>query len=385
MNVDAPCALLGGLSPAAFMKRHWQKRPLLVRQAVPGVRPPVTRDELFALAQRDDVESRLVAQRDGRWSVRHGPFARRALPPFSRGGWTLLVQGLDLHVQAAHELLARFRFVPAARLDDLMISYASDGGGVGPHVDSYDVFLLQGAGRRRWRIGRTRDLGLRDDVPLKILRRFEPEHDWVLEPGDMLYLPPQWAHDGIAVGADCMTCSVGFRVPWSADVAGDLLARLADTEAMPANRIYRDPAQRATARPGAVPPALQDFAEMAVQRCLAQPGALQRALGESLSEPKANVVFEAGSALPRGRGVRLDRRTRMVYDARHVYINGEAFVASGTDARVMRQLADALAIDAAAVARLSAGARETLDEWARAGWVRAEPKSAPMSRKRSRP
>jgi 50S ribosomal protein L16 3-hydroxylase len=174
-------------------------------------------------------------------------------------------------------------------------------------------------------------------------------------------------------------------VPWSADVAADLLARLADAGAMPANQIYRDPAQRATAKPAAVPRALQDFAAKAVQRCLSQPGALQRSLGESLSEPKTNVVFEAGSALPRGMGVRLDRRTRMMYDAGHVYINGEAFVAAGTDAKVMRQLADALAIEAAAVARLSAGARETLDEWARAGWLHAEPTSAPTPRKRSRP
>jgi 50S ribosomal protein L16 3-hydroxylase len=385
MDVDAPCTLLGGLSPATFMERHWQKRPLLVRQAVPGGCPPIARDDLFALAQREGVESRLVALREGHWSVRHGPFARRALPPLRRSGWTLLVQGLDLHVQAAHDLLARFRFVPAARLDDLMISYASDGGGVGPHFDSYDVFLLQVSGRRRWRIGRTRDLELRDDVPLKILRRFQPEHDWVLEPGDMLYLPPQWAHDGVAVGGDCMTCSAGFRVPWSADVAADLLARLADTEAMPANRVYRDPAQRATATPGAVPHALQAFAVEAMRRCLAQPGVLQRALGESLSEPKAHVVFEAGPALPRGVGVRLDRRTRMMYDPRHFYINGEAFVAAGTDAKVMRQLADALAIDAAAVARLSAGARETLDEWARAGWLHGEPTSAPTPHRRSRP
>src|SRR5205823_11365489 len=135
----------------------------------------------------------------GRWQFRRGPFARRALPALSQPRWTLLVQGLDLHDDRAHALMQRFGFVPQARLDDLMASYATDGGGVGPHFDSYDVFLLQAQGRRRWSIGRQRDLRLQPDVPLKILAQFEPEQTFILEPGDMLYLPPRYAHDGVAV------------------------------------------------------------------------------------------------------------------------------------------------------------------------------------------
>src|SRR5437867_305080 len=154
MDITRPLPLLGGLSPETFMRRHWHKRPLLVRQALPGVAPPLPRRELFALAARDDVESRLVEQRGEAWHVRQGPLPRRALPPLSRDGWTLLVQGLDLHNDTAHELLSRFRFVPDARLDDLMLSYATHGGGVGPHFDSYDVFLIQVQGARRWRVGR---------------------------------------------------------------------------------------------------------------------------------------------------------------------------------------------------------------------------------------
>ena len=188
MDLDEPLPLLGGLSPTQFMRRHWQKKPLLVRQALPGIGAPLPRAELFALAARDDVESRLVQRHATGWSLRHGPLPRRALPPLSRPAWTLLVQGLDLHLQAAHELLARFRFVPGARLDDLMLSYASDGGGVGPHLDSYDVFLLQVHGRRRWRVGRPADAAFVEGLPLKILRRFEPEHDWLLEPGDLLWI-----------------------------------------------------------------------------------------------------------------------------------------------------------------------------------------------------
>ncbi len=135
------------------MRRHWQRKPLLVRAAWPQATPPLTRAQLFALAADPDVESRLVCRLGAGWSVRHGPLPRRSLPPLRQAGWTLLVQGVDLFVDAAHQMLRPFRFVPDARLDDLMVSYASDGGGVGPHVDAYDVFLLQLQGRRRWRIG----------------------------------------------------------------------------------------------------------------------------------------------------------------------------------------------------------------------------------------
>ncbi|MBI5257282.1 MAG: cupin domain-containing protein [Burkholderiales bacterium] len=373
MDVNAPTPLLGGLSPSQFMRRHWQKKPLLVRQAWPGVRPPLERTALFALAGDEAVESRLLTQFDGRWRLRHGPFARRSIPPLSRGQWTLLVQGLDLHVQAAHEMLSRFRFVPEARLDDLMISYATPGGGVGPHLDSYDVFLLQVHGRRRWRIGPVADRSLVDGLPVKILRDFKPTEDVVLEPGDMLYLPPLWGHDGIAVD-ECMTCSVGFRAATATELTQELLQRMAqDLEAPARDSIYRDAAQAATATPGQVPATLQAFARAALERVLADPRALDRALGAIVSEPKPRVWFQAGDGLPVSPvAVLLDRRSRMVYDDRHVFINGEAFVAGGRDARLMRTLADDRRLEARAVARLSAGARALLDEWAEAGWVHAE-------------
>ncbi|RYF66705.1 MAG: cupin domain-containing protein, partial [Comamonadaceae bacterium] len=175
METTQPLALLGGLSAAQFMRRHWQKKPLLVRQAIPAMQPPIARTALFELAARDNVESRLIRQGAKGWSLRHGPLSRRALPPVAQPGWTLLVQGVDTHDASVHALLQRFRFLPDARLDDLMISYASDGGGVGAHFDSYDVFLLQACGQRRWSIGRQRDLTLQQGVPLKILQRFEPE------------------------------------------------------------------------------------------------------------------------------------------------------------------------------------------------------------------
>ncbi|WP_046111756.1 JmjC domain-containing protein [Aquincola tertiaricarbonis] len=385
MQIDQCLPLLGGLSPAQFMRRHWQKKPLLIRQAFPGIVPPVTRAQAFELAAQEGVESRLIVHaaapataRKPAWKLRQGPIARTALPPLRQPGWTLLVQGLDLHVPAARALLQQFRFVPQARLDDLMISYATEGGGVGPHLDSYDVFLLQVQGRRRWRIGPVADRTLVDGVPLKILANFQPQQEWLLEPGDMLYLPPMWGHDGVAEGGECMTCSIGFRAPSRGELARDLLQRLADiaADAMDddtpgaAGPLYRDPSQPATAEPGRVPAALGTFAVEAVQRLLADDEAVACAVGEVLSEPKASVWFEPGAALAGAGAVQLDARTRMMYDDRHVFINGESFRAGGRDAKLMRRLADEGALDAADVGRLSADALGLLSEWARAGWVR---------------
>lgn len=373
MEIDQPLSLLGGLTPAQFMRRHWQKKPLLVRQAIAGFVPPVLRTGLFALAGQEGVESRLVQQVGEAWKLQSGPLARRALPPLQRPNWTLLVQGVDLHDDKVHALLQQFRFVPDARLDDVMISYASDGGGVGPHFDSYDVFLLQAHGRRRWRIGRQKDLTLRDDVSMKILAHFEPEEEYVLEPGDMLYLPPRWAHDGIAEG-ECMTYSVGFRVPERSDLAQELLVRLADEDDGCARPLlYRDAQQPAVAQPAEIPPSLQAFARTALQRALAQPRALERALGEYLTEPKSNVWFEPGSEGGMLEHVVLDRRTRMVYDADHIFINGESYRASGRDAVLMRQLADQRALGERELARASDGVLELLSSWCAAGWVHARP------------
>ncbi|MEY2617183.1 MAG: hypothetical protein RL522_185 [Pseudomonadota bacterium] len=372
MRTDLPLTLLGGLSPTQFMKRHWQRKPLLVRGAVPGMRALVPTQRLFELAGQDGVESRLVVQDPGGgWTLRQGPFARRAIPAAKRAGWTLLVQGMDLHDAGVHALLQQFRFVPEARLDDLMISHASDGGGVGPHFDSYDVFLLQAHGRRRWRIGRQQDLSLQPDVPLKILARFEPEQEFVLEPGDMLYLPPRYAHDGIAEG-ECQTYSIGFRAPRRGELARDLLRQMAEEAGEDAgDAIYRDPGQPATATPGAIPEALQAFAQASVVVALRDGAALDRALGECLTEPKPSVWFERQSAPRRLQAVALDARTRMLYDKRHIYLNGESWRAAGRDATLMRRLADRRALEAADLAQASEEALALLRDWCEAGWLHA--------------
>ena len=389
MDITQSSALLGGLTPQQFMRRHWQKKPLLVRQALPGFKPILSRPELFALAGQESVESRLVVQGSEGWRMKSGPFAPRSLPALSKPGWSLLVQGVDMHEAKAHALLQQFRFVPDARMDDLMISFASAGGGVGPHFDSYDVFLLQASGRRRWRIGKQTDFTLQEGVPLKILQNFVPTEEFVLEAGDMLYLPPRYAHDGVAeeaFSADgkpeaCMTYSIGFRAPSQTELASALLQRLAefgadDEDAAAAPKLYRDPQQPATANPAALPTELTEFARQAVASVLKDPLALACALGEYMTEPKPSVWFDEPTADLIGAPIFgatsnlvLAARTRMMYDEHHLFINGESYRAKGADAALMRLLADQRQLGAAELRKASASAQNLLADWRDAGWL----------------
>ncbi len=371
MDTNTPLALLGGLTASQFMRKHWQKKPLLVRQAIPDFKAAIPRAELLAMTGQEGVESRLIQHlEDGSWKLSHGPLSRRSLPALNKPGWTVLVQGVDTHDDKVHELLQQFRFVPEARLDDLMISFATDQGGVGAHFDSYDVFLLQAHGKRRWRIGRQKDFTLQPDVPLKILANFEAEEEFVLEPGDMLYLPPKWAHDGVAEG-ECMTYSIGFRAPAREELGRELLLRMSDEPDEPEDPvIYRDNKQDAVTNPGEIPAGMLDFARQALERAMAEPLALERALGEYLSDPKANVWFEPGAQNGMFESVVLDKRTRMMYDAKHIFINGESYLAAGKDAVLMRKLADHRALSRADLAKASDDALELLSVWFDDGWVR---------------
>jgi 50S ribosomal protein L16 3-hydroxylase len=358
---------------ARFMRDVWQRKPLLIRNAFPAFTPPVTRDTLFELARREDTESRLITRSDGRWFLEHGPFRR--LPSRRRAQWTLLVQGVDLLDAGAHELLARFRFVPDARLDDLMVSYATDGGGVGPHVDSYDVFLLQAWGRRRWRISRQRDLTLVPDVPLKLLADFHASEEFVLEPGDMLYLPPGVAHDGTAEG-ECLTYSVGFRAPTYQELLEPWYADFADAASLTGR--YADPGLSPARRPARLPPGMVPQVHGALTR--KQPGTrdTQRFLLRHLSEPKAQVVFArpprpASAAQFRQTSVRwgvtLHPATRMLYAGRECGINGDCLSFPAQCERQLRTLADERALDAATLATLPDVGHALLHAWHEAGWI----------------
>lgn len=392
MNINEPLALLGGLSAADFMRRYWQRKPLLIRQAIPNFKPPVSITNVKKLARRDDVESRLIWREDGAWQMENGPFAR--LPKPAEPDWTLLVQSVDLHDDAATALMQRFRFIPDARLDDIMISVASDGGGVGPHFDSYDVFLLQASGRRRWRYGRQKDLSLQPDLPLKILSNFTPEHDVILEPGDMLYLPPQAAHDGVAIGGDCMTISVGFRAPTQAILARGLLEAAADQAmarvgllggpygepALPGPKLdalYRDPGQPAVEKPAALPDALVQATLDTLAKVRFDDALASRFLGCWLTEPSNISVFEPPAdpiidlvtEWPDAGYLELDRRSRMLYRGKQVFINGETVLVAAQSA--LCALADArqLQCNDPRCRKLDNDARECLTDWLDAGWL----------------
>jgi 50S ribosomal protein L16 3-hydroxylase len=382
--------LLGGLTAQAFVSRHWQRQPLLIRGALDAASAAkvIDRKALFALAAQPSVESRLIVRtpkaqgKHASWQLSQGPIRPQQRPKLSTPSWTLLVQGVDLHAQAAHELLQRFNFLPWARLDDVMVSFATDGGGVGPHVDAYDVFLLQVDGRRRWDVGPVAQARWQPDVPLKLLQRFKPTQTWVLEPGDMLYVPPGWGHDGVAQGA-CLTASVGFRAPSGPELVRDLLPRLAeealDDGIRPTVDRYQDTPRQAVTQPGRIPASLQRFAQRAMRAALRDERALALALGEWLSEPKPTVWFEASSrpvSAPKPKGSRLaegalvlDRRTKMIYDTDHLYINGQAFVMGGRDALRLRGLADARRLSGPDHRALSAQAQAELEAWRQNGWL----------------
>jgi len=337
---------LAGLPADEFLRRCWQKAPLLARRALPEYAGLAQRETLFELAVRDDLESRIVLRSGRRWRVRHGPFRRRELERLPRSGWTLLVQGVNHALPAAQELLQEFSFLPYARLDDVMASYAPPGGGVGPHFDSYDVFLLQGTGSRRWRVSRQRDLSLVPGAPLKLLRRFRATREWVLHPGDLLYLPPRCAHDGVAV-TDCITYSIGFRAPHAQELGSRFLEFLQDR--LQLDGIYEDPDLRPQRHPALLGDLMIRKASRTLERIRWSGEDVARFLGCHLTEPKAHVFFtrpprplaaRAFAARAARCGVRLAPQTRMLFRGSTLFINGEACPAGAAAARVLARLAD---------------------------------------------
>ncbi|HXV11267.1 MAG TPA: cupin domain-containing protein [Burkholderiales bacterium] len=364
---------LGGLSFDEFLRRHWQKKPLLARAALPQHADLVNRDRLFTLAARDDLESRLVLRSGRRWHVRQGPFSARELHRLPATGWTLLVQGIDRVLPAAAELLQHFSFLPHARLDDVMASYAPPGGGVGPHFDSYDVFLLQVQGVRRWRVSRQRDLSLVESAPLRILRRFRASGEWLLHPGDMLYLPPRYAHEGTAV-TECITCSIGFRAPQAQELATGFLEFL--QEKLRLEGIYRDPGLRRPRHPALLDDLMAEKLKRMVDAIRWSAADLERFLGCYLTEPKPDVVFSrprkpaAPGAFARRaarEGLRLALPTRMLFRRGVFFINGEACPAQRRAGRILRRLADRRRLPpVTAIDRESA---RWLYQWYRAGYL----------------
>ena len=365
-------ACLGGLSPRRFLREHWQKKPLLIRQAFPGFGGLIDKRALFRLAGDETAETRLIRQKRSGWHVEHGPFSPAVFAKLPERDWTLLLQDLNHHLLEAARLLQAFDFIPHARVDDVMVSYAVASGGVGPHVDSYDVFLLQGSGRRRWQISAQKNQELVADAPLKILRDFRSEQEWVLDPGDMLYLPPGYAHNGTAVN-ECTTYSIGFRAPSMQELAYGFLGHLQDRLAQ--DGMYADPDLTATSKPGEIPSAMVRKVTTLVDSIRWQTDDVTEFLGIYLSEPKPHVFFSTprralsqtafASALAK-RELRLALKSRMLYRGRIFYLNGEPYQAPAADLAWLSTLADRRC---ASVAKISAETAAQLYDWYRAGFV----------------
>lgn len=362
--MNTPLTLLNQLTAEQFLAEYWQKKPLLIKQAIPDFKGLLTPDELAGLACEDDVQSRIVAFKKGKWSAKHGPFGEgdfAKLPEKTtpENNWTLLVQSVNYFLPEADALLRQFDFIPHARLDDLMVSYAPNGGGVGPHFDSYDVFLLQGQGKRLWRISAQTDLTLVEGAPLRILKRFDTAQEWLLEAGDMLYLPPHLAHWGIAVSdgeQDCMTYSIGFRAPKNQELATEFLGFLQDKlnqDVLTIDGIYQDPDLTLQAHPAEISSAMiqtvsENLIKLQWDRLIKDEALIGEFLGTYLSEPKNHVVFEKNKKIPLAKftekmyqqGLTLDFKSQMLFVKESFYLNGEAFACANASASLLKTLAD---------------------------------------------
>ncbi|MHB8915238.1 MAG: JmjC domain-containing protein [Thiobacillus sp.] len=363
--------LLGGLTPTVFLRDYWHKRPLLIKNALPDFACLVDFADMQMLAGRDDVESRLIQGSKRDWQLDHGPFRKADFKRLPKTDWTLLIQSLDHLMPEASALLAHFSFIPHARLDDLMVSYAAPGGSVGPHFDSYDVFLLQGSGHRRWQISAQTDLSLIDDLPLKILRGFKPEQEWLLGPGDMLYLPPHYAHHGVAEDA-CTTYSIGFRAPSAQELAQAFLMHLQDS--LDINGQYADPDLCVQHHPAEISRAMLKQIGAMVSRIQWNAADIAQFAGRYLSDPKPNVFFDgpeqdlslAGFAKLTGKhGVALDLKTRMLFSGPSFFINGEAFEATPDETAMLKTLANRRHLMAPSGKVLM----QRLHAWYQAGWI----------------
>ncbi len=344
-------SVLGRLSPATFLRDYWQQRPLLVRQAIPGFRGLVDREQLLALATRGDATSRLVIEhprRRARWERHDGPFGGIDASMLPASHWTLLVHGLESLVPGGWELLREFSFIPTARVDDLMVSYAADGGSVGPHDDRYDVFLLQGAGRRRWRVMRGGDRAVDPGAAIRVLANFVADDEWLLEPGDMLYLPPGVAHWGVAEGHS-FTYSIGFLAPSHRELTESFLGYLAHDLApgIDAEALLSDGERAPARRTLALPDAMVDEVAGVLDAIRWDARTVEDFLGRFLTAPRPRAVFT-----PPRRPWSVDEFARRVREHRVVlalpsrglvrgdrlFLNGEVHRASAATRRLFEEL-----------------------------------------------
>ncbi len=345
---NQPLALLNNLTPSQFLAEYWQKKPLLIKKAIPNFTGLLSPEELAGLACEEYVQARIVQKKADKWLVKNGPFDDADFTKLPNRDWTLLVQSVNHYLPEAAELLNQFDFIPKARLDDLMVSYAPDGGGVGAHVDSYDVFLLQGSGKRHWKISTQSDLSLIEGAPLKILKNFVAEQEWVLEAGDMLYLPPQIAHWGVAVGDNCMTYSIGFRAPKTQELMHEFLSYLQDNLNTTENALYSDPDLQLQNHPAKIDELMVNKVSNMLQKINWDNKTVADFLGQYLTEPKPDVYFEPAKKISlakfiaqlQQKTITLDLKSQMLFTDNAYYLNGEKLTISDNLIACMQDLAN---------------------------------------------
>lgn len=389
--MNTPLQLLNNLTPSEFLAEYWQKKPLLIKNAIPNFKGLLSPEELAGLACEDDIQSRIVEYIKGKWHAHHGPFdagdfAKLPDQPSKEHNWTLLVQSVNHYLPEACSLLQQFNFIPHVRLDDLMVSYAPDGGGVGPHFDSYDVFLLQGQGKRLWRISEQSDLTLVEGAPLRILKNFDTVQEWLLEAGDMLYLPPHLAHWGIAVsdgGKDCMTYSIGFRAPKNQELATEFLGFMQDKfnqEQIMFDGIYQDADLTLQKHPAEIGKKMINAVSENLQKIKWTDELVSEFIGTYLSEPKTDVVFDGNKKISLRAfseklstlGITLDLKSLMLFSDNCFFLNGEMINFTDTSATILKILADNRRIvgeDLKAYQPINSTLLQQLYDWYIAGYL----------------
>ncbi len=379
--MDKPLALLNNLTPSQFLAEYWQKKPLLIKNALPNFNGLLNPNELAGLACEDDVQARIVSFKKDKWAVKNSPFDEADFTKLPKADWTLLVQNVNHYLPEAADLLALFSFIPHARLDDLMVSYAPKGSGIGAHVDSYDVFLLQGAGKRNWKISAPSnknpvDLSLVENAPLKILQNFKAEQEWTLEAGDMLYLPPQIAHWGVSESDDCMTYSIGFRAPKTQELMHEFLNYLQDN--INADGLYTDADLTLQKHPAEISSTMVKRVSSMLQALTWDKQHVADFLGRYLTEPKLGVVFTPERKISKTEFTKrlatktllLGLKSQLLFTHDNFYLNGEKLAVPAEISEVIKHLADKKYLNITALqANIHAACSDALYEAYLAGYV----------------
>ena len=348
MRLDRKNHILGKISVDVFLKKYWQKKPLLIRDAIKNFKSPITEKDLFRIAQNENVISRLIEFKRDIWQVKYGPFKKSDLPKKINTSWTMLVQNINHHVPFAESFLNLFKFIPYARLDDLMVSFATKKGSVGPHFDSYDVFLFQAKGEREWKISEQKKFSLDKKSAIKIITNFKAKNTWVLKPGDLLYLPPNVGHWGISQSDDCLTYSIGFRAPGTFEIQSKFLDFIQDNLITNKNDLYKDPNLNLQKNPAEINSNMMKKIHHIVNRLRWNTNSINTFIGQLLTEPIEGAVFETSKPMTLEifkkdlvrKPLKLNPKTRMLFIKNNFYINGELIETDKKSIMYLKQLAN---------------------------------------------